>query len=651
MGPVIELTFHVLSDADANAITRHPLFAHAAAATASLITTYFDTADGTLERASWLACEQRAARRRQLAVIAQTPILPGVSVRRFWVAPHGAHTVDAAAFARIPGLPRAVHERLSRWAARHTARDPGDAGNDEGRDESGGGHDALRVHEAVQSDRGHDRPGTLEAIRPAGDTGNVGDARTSDALPSAPDGFAPRFSLVVRRNLWHCIGPDGVSLDAVLERGKLVFGEHEVPVCELRLSVAGDENGTGGSDPQSFVPSDAVVEMGDGAAPQSPAWTSPLERLFAFAHVLQEGAQLFPTPHSIVDAGYARLRGIAHEPVTAQALHYAARGTPVEALRAISFNVARHWYGNESGTRETDDVEFLHQSRVALRRARTASRLFRPWLDDGWNEHVEPELKWLGALLGSARDWDVFVDETLPELVRADGEDLTHARGRPDSRHTGQDSWRAATEQAERLRRDARRAVQDALRSGRYARLSLNWLHWLARIDARVRAADARPGAAHGVAPHAADDEAVRTDRRDPAHRTLAEHARKRLRKQTRRVKAVTSLKSVSAHERHVQRIHAKRLRYALEFFAPLVCARSLKRDAKTAARIQSTLGAGNDVAIALQLADQLELTDAQRGFIRGYAAASQHFAARNGDRLVARLRPPELAKKFRSKT
>jgi CHAD domain-containing protein len=120
--------------------------------------------------------------------------------------------------------------------------------------------------------------------------------------------------------------------------------------------------------------------------------------------------------------------------------------------------------------------------------------------------------------------------------------------------------------------------------------------------------------------------------------------------KQARRVKAVTSLKTASARDRHVQRIHAKRLRYALEFFAPLFGTRALKRYAKTVEKIQSTLGAGNDAAIALQLADQLTLSDAQRGFIRGYAAASQHVAAREGDRLVARLKRPKLAKAFRSR-
>jgi CHAD domain-containing protein len=593
MGPVLELSFRVASNADTQAIARHPLVVQSAGTTATVTTTYFDTAEGALECASMLACEQRAQRRRQIAVIAREPIQPGVAVRRFWAAPCGAGVVvDAAMFAHIPGLP---HELRARLAGLNR-----DAGT------------APIPHDVP----GHTRTSALD----------VSMSGTSHA-------FAPRFSIVVKRSAWQCVSPGGVPLEVVLERGKLVLGEHSTPVCELRLSMAGDGTLAQAGDPRVGAPGDERAGMTMSAI------AGALEHLFAFAQALQTQARIFPGSMSSIDAGYARLRGVAAEPVKARPLRYPSGSTAPQALRAVGLNIATHWYGNESGTRDSDDIEFLHQSRVALRRARTAGRLFNPWLDDRWKQHVEPDLKWLASLLGDARDWDVFVGETLPALIDAErdtysfapvasaGSDTADAAAAGVPAPAPPDVWRSARAQAEeQLRHDARRAVQDALRSERYARLSLSWLHWLARVDAW-------------------DDSA------DQAQRALPVHARKRLRKLARRVKSVTSLQTLSAQERHAQRIRAKRLRYALEFFAPLLSRRTLEVYAPTVSRIQDTLGAGNDAAVALRFSQRLELSDTQRGFIRGYAAASQRMAARDSEQFVKRLKRPRLAKKLRSKT
>ncbi len=65
------------------------------------------------------------------------------------------------------------------------------------------------------------------------------------------------------------------------------------------------------------------------------------------------------------------------------------------------------------------EAEAVHRMRSALRRLRAILRAFRPVLPASVAPR-ERALRRLGQVLGPARDWDVFLDETLP-LAAADG--------------------------------------------------------------------------------------------------------------------------------------------------------------------------------------------------------------------------------------
>jgi triphosphatase len=67
---------------------------------------------------------------------------------------------------------------------------------------------------------------------------------------------------------------------------------------------------------------------------------------------------------------------------------------------------------------ETGDAEGVHQTRVALRRLRSAVVLFRPSLGGAVPKPLETRLKTAAQALGTARDWDVLLEETLPSLLR-----------------------------------------------------------------------------------------------------------------------------------------------------------------------------------------------------------------------------------------
>jgi CHAD domain-containing protein len=281
------------------------------------------------------------------------------------------------------------------------------------------------------------------------------------------------------------------------------------------------------------------------------------------------------------------------------------RSTTREAFVAIAASIAAHWFGNEAGALRALDVERVHQLRVAQRRLKTLLKLFPDCVDAAWDETIAPELAWFGDLLADARDWDVFTDTTLAAWATAD------AQGAP--------SWRNAIDAADAKRIGARERLDAALHSTRYARLTLAFVEWLARLEA------------HGG--HGAHDTV-----------DLAKYAKKRIRKHYRKIADVADLTTLDAHARHRVRIHAKRLRYALEFLRSLATRRTRKTVARRLSRLQSVLGEANDAAVAAdRLAALPSASDYQRGFARAWAAVSEAKDAAEGERILRSIDAPRL--------
>src|SRR6185436_5127820 len=74
---------------------------------------------------------------------------------------------------------------------------------------------------------------------------------------------------------------------------------------------------------------------------------------------------------------------------------------------------------------QPNDMEGIHQRRVATRRMRAALRVFRGFVPDA-AEDVRAELKWLAGSLGAVRDLDVQMaalqdmagDEDVAPVIR-----------------------------------------------------------------------------------------------------------------------------------------------------------------------------------------------------------------------------------------
>lgn len=424
---------------------------------------------------------------------------------------------------------------------------------------------------------------------------------TNEVLPAefravidAADGGVRSASMLAYRMLarWH--EPGGRAIDiALLDSG------------DAGSSTKGDgaDQQAGVRMPSAFCELHVSVRCGEApAGSRDEAWLAPAcEALFEAARMLVDRLPGFP---AVTDA-YAHATGdtTGDEPVRASRVDLAGARTPHAAVIAIGANVVRQWFGNERGIRGDDSSEFVHQMRVAMRRAKTLIKVFPRWADDVWQARVASGIEWLGDVLGETRDLDVFVDTTLPVLVSSD---------------TDASTWGAAVAAAEVRRLAAHGKLQHALRARRHGQLSLGWLEWL--VKQRLCGGPARY-----------------------AGRSLGDYAAKRVRRHFERLTGGPSLHWLDAAARHRRRIEAKRLRYALEFFGLLVSSRTRRKTARQLARIQDVLGEGFDAAAALRLLGELDITPYQLGFARGWCQAVDRDTAREGERLIRKLRKPRI--------
>ena len=95
--------------------------------------------------------------------------------------------------------------------------------------------------------------------------------------------------------------------------------------------------------------------------------------------------------------------------------------TPEAARTVVGAGVAQ-LQANEEGVLASPDPEFVHQARVALRRMRSALRMFRREIGETRANAWHDALGETSRALGDARDWDVFGSHTLPAVLEAFGD-------------------------------------------------------------------------------------------------------------------------------------------------------------------------------------------------------------------------------------
>jgi len=236
----------------------------------------------------------------------------------------------------------------------------------------------------------------------------------------------------------------------------------------------------------------------------------------------------------------ARLAGEWDRPPPPGTLTSDAPVAPAIAGRLAHFRAVMQ--ANEAGIRDDLDIEFLHDFRVALRRARSLVQAFESMLGDV--AALKEGFAWLSRETSSLRDLDVWLDALDDGSTRVAPELHAHLRAR-------------------RRREQARLAR--LLGGRRYQRLQRDWGAWLERLAAQ------EPGA---TSLRALVDKAIRR-----RHRRLC-----RRRHQHDRVLPPAAL--------HEIRKDAKKLRYLLDAFAPLYARKRARHLIGVLKRLQTIAGA-----------------------------------------------------------
>lgn len=211
--------------------------------------------------------------------------------------------------------------------------------------------------------------------------------------------------------------------------------------------------------------------------------------------------------------------------------------------------------------------EGVHQMRVAMRRMRSLLRVFRPACDGDALRGFDARLKDLAALLGPARDWDVFLGGLGAEIAAALPEDRRIA-------------------ELLGLARDRREAAYAALRPALQGP-ALRRIAWEA-----VTLLETRPWRSEA-------EDAAAARRAEPLAAFAAAVLDKRWRRITEAGDAIAELPDAAFH---ALRIDAKRLRYAAELFAPLWGRKKGRRFLARLAEVQEAFGLANDAVVARSL-------------------------------------------------
>lgn len=284
-------------------------------------------------------------------------------------------------------------------------------------------------------------------------TVTVRDRVTDLALVTAAADGAPRFaSDLAGDGLWPEVR------DAIDDRRLLPQLESEYR--SVRISVLNDDRKTTA---RVVLERHLFEDRGGGVAPGRHlvrvATVVPVRGYVKTAERICEAlsrAGLRPQPQALYGAALALMGRAEREEKLGPGVPL-DRATPAAtATGSVLGRLLHHVRSNEAGVRDQLDTEFLHDYRVAVRRARSILRLVGDVFAPEPVERLKEELGWLAGLTSPPRDIDVH----LRDLRSASGDRYALA---PLVNHLSA------------KRENAQQVLVDAMDSLRYRALMLSW--------------------------------------------------------------------------------------------------------------------------------------------------------------------------------
>lgn len=383
--------------------------------------------------------------------------------------------------------------------------------------------------------------------------------QTLKLSPGGSDSAAlhPIYRTDIRR-LHRRVRHQGALIELAYDRGHIIAGERRAVVDEIEFELISG-------------PSAALVDLAQRWSRRFGLWwdvRTKSERGYRLALGLQEVPAVKSMPATLP-----------------------AGCTPAQALSQMLGSALSQALPNAAEmASDTATPEHLHQLRVALRRLRTALRVFADWAPDpaaalaleaAWREPF--------GLLGAARDNDVVATTLLPALAAAGAPALPIA--------------------APLQGLSPAETVADVVRGANFNRLLLQTLALCAAAPAPAT---------------------------DTAGRLQPQAAIQPLWRRVRR--AVPGFAQASVEDQHRLRKRIKRLRYALEAVQPMLKRKAGDRFLRALRRALAALGELNDLQVADTLYRQIALQEPQAWFAVGYLAARRQAGLDKAVAALARL-------------
>jgi len=259
------------------------------------------------------------------------------------------------------------------------------------------------------------------------------------------------------------------------------------------------------------------------------------------------------------------IKALAGDAAAAAALN--AKGFPTlarkdstaGALRTLHETLLAQMLSQVDGTQADTDIEFLHDLRVASRRARSLLQTMRGHLNSDNQAYAVDTYKWIGQQTTDLRDLDVYLAD-FPSLEKAVSVELSGAL----------EPFKKALK---KQRVTALRRVRTMLKSKRFMTFKTEWAQRLQAGDAFLPEAQEKP-----------------------IYETASKAIWKRYRRICRDGAKITP--DTPAEALHDLRKEGKKLRYLLEFFASLYPEDVVKPRIAQLKKLQDLLGAYQDCAV-----------------------------------------------------
>ncbi|MBF0622239.1 MAG: CHAD domain-containing protein [Magnetococcales bacterium] len=234
-----------------------------------------------------------------------------------------------------------------------------------------------------------------------------------------------------------------------------------------------------------------------------------------------------------------------------------AKMSTEKAFQTILQHNFKYMEGWAAVAYEGKNIRGVHQARVAFRRMRSSLGIFRRAFPRTVTDHYRVEMKWAASAMGQARDTDVFISETLANAPKGAGK-------------------AELTALVEAHHKDAYKQVRAMFDSGRYKKFKSDFKAWSGGKWGKVD-----PKAKKKMAMNVADYAKMELGRRYNKLEALGKgHAK------------------MSDDELHRLRIECKKMRYACEFFVPVLGKAAMRKFIANLKAVQGLLGSMQDASV-----------------------------------------------------